>query len=134
MMALASRASLIVTCVIICDTRRSAGTITDSSSSRAGPSTSSPTGPSAGPPQPGAATPPSPPAIPSSVRRALLADRRGSREVVAVVEVGKQAGVGRMPAEDSPGREGGRRVVQDDHRREEPEVRLQPAVRDAFGG
>src|SRR5437773_848552 len=44
--------------------------------------------------------------------------------VVAVVEVGKQAGVGRLPAEDSPGREGGRRVLPDDHRREEPEVRL----------
>ena len=36
-----------------------------------------------------------------------------------------------MPAEDPPGGEGGRRVVQDDHRREEPEVRLQLTVRDA---
>jgi hypothetical protein len=51
-----------------------------------------------------------------------------------VVEVGEQARVGRLPAEDPPGYEGGRRVVEDDHRREEPEVRLQPVVRDAIGG
>jgi hypothetical protein len=51
-----------------------------------------------------------------------------------VVEVGEQAGVGRCPAEDPPGREGRRRVVQDDHRREEPEVLLEPVFWDAFGG
>jgi hypothetical protein len=50
-----------------------------------------------------------------------------------VVEVGEQAGVGRLPAEDPPGREGGRRVVHD-HRREEPEVRLEPVGRDALRG
>jgi hypothetical protein len=51
-----------------------------------------------------------------------------------VVEVGEEAGVGRCPAEDAPGREGGRWVVQHDHRREEPEVRLQAVGRDALLG
>ena len=97
-------------------TRRNAGTTTGSGNSPAGRSTNSPTAPSDGPP------------------RALLADRRGCREVVAVVEVGEQAGVGRLPAEDPPRRAGGGRVIQDDHRREEPEVRLQAVFRDAFGG
>lgn len=50
-----------------------------------------------------------------------------------MVEIGDEAGVGRLPSEDSPGREVGRRVVEDDHHGEEPEVRFQPVGRDARG-
>lgn len=41
--------------------------------------------------------------------------------------------MGRFPPEDSPCREIGRRVVEGDHHREEPEVRFQSVVRDACG-
>lgn len=62
-----------------------------------------------------------------------LVVRRGCGEVVAVVEVGDEAGVGRFPSEDFACHEVGHRVVEGDHHREEPEVRLQPVVRDARG-
>jgi hypothetical protein len=56
----------VATCVILTTTRRSAGTITGSSSSPGGRSTSFPTAPSGGLRRPGAATTPNPPATPSS--------------------------------------------------------------------
>src|SRR5262245_31726759 len=74
----------------------------------------------------------------SAASRQFLQTRQTSAglpqtEVVAVVEVGDEAGVSRFPSEDSPCRVAGRRVVEGDHHREKPEVRLQPVIRDARG-